>query len=431
LDISGGSLNHTGGSLKVGIATGTNGSIGVVNVRGTGTLSTQNGNFLITDTTGGFTSSGIVNLLTGGTIEAHTIAKAGSTGTATINADGGTLKVFTTNGGTNFLQGLDNMFIHSGGLTVNTAGQDVTIGQAMTAPAGFGVGASGSTIAVASGGTGYVGAPVVLFAAPAGGGVAATGVATINSSGTVTGITVTSPGSGYASGESVAVTFNSGNTSGNNEAVTRATGFSVSASTLNASGGFTKSNTGTLKLTATSTYTGNTSVTGGSLIVNGNISTSLLTSVSSGATLGGTGTVGATSVASGGIFAPGDAGIESLDVAGTLTLASGSVSNFEISATANTADLAAATAAIAFGGTLNVSNLSGTLAYGQLFNLFDWVGTASGTFSSLNLPSLDPGLTWDTSNLYTAGTIVIVPEPRAALLGGLGMIMLLRRRRSA
>ena len=81
-----------------------------------------------------------------------------------------------------------------------------------------------------------------------------------------------------------------------------------------------------------------------------------------------------------------------------------------------------------FGGTLNVNNVGGALVNGDTFDLFNW-GSTSGTFSAVNLPGLDPGLTWDDTALYTTGTITVVPEPRAALLGGLGMLALLRRRR--
>ena len=87
-------------------------------------------------------------------------------------------------------------------------------------------------------------------------------------------------------------------------------------------------------------------------------------------------------------------------------------------------------ALLTFGGTLNVTNIGGTLVNGDVFNLFDW-GSTSGAFSSVNLPALTGSLAWDQSNLYTNGTIAVIPEPRAALIGGIGMLILLRRRRSA
>ena len=213
VDISGGTLTHaaltafmnTGNGATSGAATG------ILTVRGTGTVKDLSTQFLVTGTSSTATSpaTGIVNLLTGGTIRPTKSQSRHSIAKATINFDGGTLEAYTTNAGASFLTGLDNAFVYGGGLTVDTNGQNVTIGQALTPPTGYGIGVDGSTIPVANGGLGYLAAPVVTFAAPASG-VAATGVAVINSNGTVTGITITSPGSGYTSGQSVAVTFNTG-----------------------------------------------------------------------------------------------------------------------------------------------------------------------------------------------------------------------------
>jgi hypothetical protein len=46
--------------------------------------------------------------------------------------------------------------------------------------------------------------------------------------------------------------------------------------------------------------------------------------------------------------------------------------------------------------------------------LFD--GQLSGTFSQVSLPALSNGLSWDTSNLYSNGTISVVPEPSTLAL---------------
>jgi MYXO-CTERM domain-containing protein len=211
-----------------------------------------------------------------------------------------------------------------------------------------------------------------------------------------------------------------------NGVVSNATGAGSTGTTI------TKNGSGTLTLgNASNTYTGATDVVGGKLIINGNTSTSLLTTVKTGATLGGTGTVGAVVVDSNGIFAPGDTGIESLNVNGNLTLSSGSISNFEINTAGDIADLAISSALLTFGGTLNVTRIGSALVAGDTFNLFDW-SSATGTFSTVNLPSLDTGLAWDQSRLYSSGqiSVTVVPEPGAALLGGLGMLALLRRRRA-
>ena len=65
-------------------------------------------------------------------------------------------------------------------------------------------------------------------------------------------------------------------------------------------------------------------------------------------------------------------------------------------------------AMLAFDGTLQVSLINGfSPAAGQSFNLFDWI-SASGTFGSLQLPTL-AGLAWNTSQLYTTGMLSVVP----------------------
>jgi hypothetical protein len=66
---------------------------------------------------------------------------------------------------------------------------------------------------------------------------------------------------------------------------------------------------------------------------------------------------------------------------------------------------------------------------GDLFNLFDW-GSLSGAFDTVNLPALGGGLSWNTSQLYTNGTLLVVPEPNSAalLLAGLAPLMLKRLR---
>src|SRR5262249_6554988 len=43
---------------------------------------------------------------------------------------------------------------------------------------------------------------------------------------------------------------------------------------------------------------------------------------------------------------------------------------------------------------------------GQSFDVLDWT-SQSGTFSSLLLPSLTGGMQWNTSQLYTTGTVSV------------------------
>jgi autotransporter-associated beta strand protein len=222
----------------------------------------------------------------------------------------------------------------------------------------------------------------------------------------------------FASGSKLGIDVTTGNTFS----------YGTNIGTTQVAKGLVKSGAGTLTLSSgtTHTYTGATSVTAGKLIVNGNISTSATTVQNSGI-LGGSGTLGSVTVQSGGTLAPGNS-IDSLGINGGLTLESGSFSVFEINTADNISDLAIISGLLTFGGTLNVNNVGGALVNGDTFDLFNW-GSKSGTFSAVNLPGLDPGLTWDQSQFYTNGTLTVVPEPRAPLLGGLGLLALLRRKR--
>ena len=209
-------------------------------------------------------------------------------------------------------------------------------------------------------------------------------------------------------------------------------------------GGLTKNGSGTLTLSGSNTYTGATTVAAGVLaITNASaLAGSSVIDVKSGATLDvsgasgwslgagqelkGNGTLGG-SVAITGTLAPGNS-IGTLSFGSNLTLSG--LSDFEINQDNTTADLADVNGALTFGGTLNVTSLgSGGYTLNQTFDLFDFT-TSSGMFSSMSLPDLSgQGYVWDTNNLYTAGTITVVPEPTGILLGSLGLLALLRRRR--
>ena len=86
-------------------------------------------------------------------------------------------------------------------------------------------------------------------------------------------------------------------------------------------------------------------------------------------------------------------------------------------------------------GTLDLSYLDGfTPSTGEVFNLFN--GQTTGSFSQVILPSMGNGLSWNTSNLDTNGTITVTPEPSSfALLAAAGAVGLvgygLRKRRVA
>jgi autotransporter-associated beta strand protein len=375
-DISGGTLTHTasGNFLDSGNYSGASASVngyGILTVRSSGYVQEQSGNFYVTHFGG---ARGVVNLLSGGTIEANRIQKNGNANArATVNFDGGTLKAYSVNAGTNFLAGLDNALVYPGGLSVDNNGTSITIGQALAFPAGYGVGASGTTIPVPSGGSGYIAPPVVKFAEPSGGGVPATGVSTIDANGTVTGILITSPGSGYSSGENVAVTFNLGDNTCN-AAVTVATPPTVTASTLNTSGGLTTTGSGTLTLSGVNTYTGSTVVNGGRLYVTGPLSPASAVSVSANATFGGKSTNGAVTVAANGGLNQNSG--DTLTLSNLTFSGAGTLRFFPASGTYVAVNV---TNALAVNGVITL-NLASTPALGTTNHILQFVpGLASGT----------------------------------------------------
>lgn len=144
------------------------------------------------------------------------------------------------------------------------------------------------------------------------------------------------------------------------------------------------------------------SVSGGATLnVTGTMTAPALT-VASDATLSGTGKVGNTSIANGGILAPGSSGIGTLTVNGNLSMASGSVLSADISPSAS--DTVAVSGTSSIDGVLTANAAGGTYAAGQRYTLISAAGGISGTFASFTTPGL-PGyvkgrLTYDANNAY-------------------------------
>ena len=197
----------------------------------------------------------------------------------------------------------------------------------------------------------------------------------------------------------------------------------------------------TLTLTGNSGYTGATNVTAGTLVINGNVSTSALTSVNSGATLAGTGTVGAATIH--GILEPGNSNIGTITSIGGVAWNSNNEWVFELGSAASSLALANAgtstqdllhitsgdfTKGTGSGFTFNFGN-TGEIGY---YKLVDWAGTSGFTASDFIASNLTTGLTGNfTVDSGTQGLYVnVVPETNVpALVGGLGALLLLRRRR--
>ena len=230
---------------------------------------------------------------------------------------------------------------------------------------------------------------------------------------------------------------------------------------IDGSGRFTQSGNGTTILNLPNTYTGQTTVNGGVLLVTGVGSISGSTTVvNGGGTLGGTGTTGSVTV-NGGVIAPGDpsapGGIGDMTVNGNVSFSGSSALNIQFDYDIPAKDLlnlnGTGILTISSGAVLNFSvSVSdaveiATPYIGTPLTIIDyadggWTSTGPGNnmFAGMNddqtfiAPS---GFTYLISYDGAGGvsevtlTLVSIPEPGAAvsLLGGLGLLLGVRRRR--
>jgi autotransporter-associated beta strand protein len=218
---------------------------------------------------------------------------------------------------------------------------------------------------------------------------------------------------------------------------------------LAGSGGINKTGAGTTTITGTNSYTGATNVTSGTLVVNGNIASSSLTTVASGATIGGSGTVGVLTVSSGAFINPGNSpgilntgdytqvGTYSAEITGIVA----GTEHDQINVT-GTVDIT--------GGSLTTLFSAGTYAENDLIFILlnDGADAITGTYAGLANGALVEnfgGFNWTISYFadstagpsgsFTGGNDIAlranaIPEPNvAALLGCLGVLLILRRRR--
>jgi autotransporter-associated beta strand protein len=192
---------------------------------------------------------------------------------------------------------------------------------------------------------------------------------------------------------------------------------------------------GTQTLGDSNTYTGNTTVNAGTLALSGKGSinnTPVITvlagatmdvsartdgtlTLASGQTLNGFGTVkGVLTVTSTSTVAPGSAAsLGVLTVTSSATL--GGTTVMKLDKVNGTNDVLSMGGTLNYGGILNVTSLSGTLAAGDSFKLFN-ASTYAGSFITTNLPGLSNGLVWDTSAL-TNGILNVVSKPAPYITG--------------
>lgn len=193
--------------------------------------------------------------------------------------------------------------------------------------------------------------------------------------------------------------------------------------------GITKSGDGTLALTGHSGYTGATVVSAGTLLVNGSLGNTSVT-IASGATLAGNGTLGGSVMVNGNI-APGE--VNDIGTIGVGSLFVDHLMSIDWNGNTDTVDRVNITNALQLGelSTIVFTGIDGTLT--REAYVFAAYGTFTGPVTRfgtvIDMPS---GYTIDYA--YGAGrnqlALVVVPEQGSVLLGGLGVLILLRRRRA-
>ena len=199
---------------------------------------------------------------------------------------------------------------------------------------------------------------------------------------------------------------------------------------VNGTGSLAQAGDGVLTLTAANTYSGATYISAGTLALtnSGSIAGSTNINLANGAlfdisgtashalTLGGGKLIsgdgfvnGNFTVASGATLAPGNNDLGSLTFSNSLTLNAGSKTIMNVSHDSQANNVIAVAGTFTWGGALIVSNADDPLQSGDAFQLFT-AASFAGSFSSITLPALTPGLYWNTNTFKIDSTIRVATE---------------------
>ena len=227
----------------------------------------------------------------------------------------------------------------------------------------------------------------------------------------------------------------------NDVTTSAAADLTVSASLLNTFGSLNPANLvkaglGTMVLSGSNGYTGTTTVSAGRLTVNGSLGGGGV-SVAAGAVLSGSGTIGGT-VTVGGTLSPGNS--PGLLTVSSLVLTSTATTLMEIDGLTRGSLYdginLTTSGGLTYGGALSIAFGLGSAVPDQTtFDLFNFTGSPTGDFASVSSTGLYTGSwsqvssgTWSlvsgaqTLTFSTAtGDIIVVPEPGALVLAGVGV----------
>ena len=435
----------------------------------TGIVKTGTGTLILSGNVNNYTGSTAVNA---GTLQITNGSALGSTGTAgsTTVASGAQLRLAASDNNSGFTVGDEALSISGQGITTggalrNATGINTWQGK-VTLAADATIGAAGSTsltLDVASGnaieaanfnltfdgaGTNRVNDAISLGT----GGITKIGSGTtfLSAANSYSGATTISAGRLTLAGAgrlgSGTISVASANAGTLEFAVS---GTYTVANAISGSGALVSS-TGTTILTGNNSYKGTTTVSGGSLIVNGdNSSATGAVTVSAGALLGGSGTIGGATTINGTLSPGNSPGVITF---GSVVLGGSSTTLIEINGLTrgsqyDAVNITGPTNSLQYGGLLSIAFGNGSpFADGSVFDIFSFTGGSLGSYASVTSTGYYAG-TW--SNIgggqfqlfsgaqtltfdQSTGDIVVVPEPAALALAGVGIVAAaagVRRRR--